>query len=239
MRFAVVASVISLGALVAACGGGSSMSGGPLSSMPSTSAPAASAVNISAGEPAALPPSSNGYSGTIVVPQPDSGATTGMTALLQDTLPPDVPAPQSVARAPGRIDLALALVYVVLHASEGASFGSYPAFTFSLPRGTTIPPGSSAFIAFYDPLQGTWVTIGGPGSAQSQSISFPAFFASVTLKAGTRYLFVLFIARPPTPTATPTLTPTPTSTPSPSPTRSPTPSPSPSATPTTGNFIIR
>ena len=114
-----------------------------------------------------------------------------MTATLQGTSAANVPAPQSIARAPRSIGVPLAaLGYVVLVPTGTMSFASTFSFTFTLPNGTSLAPGSSAYVGFYDPVQGQWQTLLGPGIVTGQTISFPTITGSVTLTAGTVFAFV-------------------------------------------------
>lgn len=257
MRLSLAASVIALAVLAVACGGGGGggttpavvPTSGASTAAPSaspTTLPASSTVSVSAGQSATFAQISNGYAGTITIPQASSGAGSGMTATLQSTLPSTIPAVQSIARTPRSIGVTLIpLVYVALAPSGTMTFASSLSFTFVLPNGTSLAPGSSAYVGFYDPAQGQWQTLLGPGTVNGQTISFGATTGSVTLTAGTTYAFVLFstaqpiVAATASPTTAPTTAPTtvatsvPTTVPTTAPTASPTPTPSP--TPITFN----
>ena len=232
MRLAWVASILSLVALLAACGGGgttpTAIPTTTLTPVPATTLPASSTVNVSTGQSATFAPINNGYTGTIAFPPVSGDAGSAMTATLQSTLPESIPAPQSTARAPRSIGMTVSpLVYVVLVVSGTASFATSMVFTFTLPRGTSLSPGSSANVGFYDPAQGQWQTLLGPGLVNGQTISFAGITGSVTLTAGTTYAFVLFSTAQPIAAVTP----------SPSTTTPPTTNPT--AQPTAfGNFAI-
>ena len=161
----------------------------------------------------------SGYTLSFTLPQIVSGGGS-MTAQLSASPPPNVKAPQGLARKPDAVGVPLsALVYLVVTPSANITFGQAPSFTYTLPQGTTIPSGGSAYIAYWDPAQSAtgWITLLGPGGVSGQTVTFPAVPQNVALAGGSTYVYALITttgASPsPIPTATPTATPTPTPTP--------------------------
>ena len=194
-------------AFLAACGGGGGGSSVP--AVTNTATPAAtSSGTVTAGasaQTATLAQISSGYSGSITVPAVSSGSGSSVTATLENSLPGGVPAPASIARAPQAIGGTITpLVYVAFTVTSTVTFSSTPGFTFTLPAGTSLAAGSSAYVAFYSPSTG-WKSLLGPGSVSGQTITFAAASGSATtLTPGTTYVFCLYSTSTASPTSTPT-----------------------------------
>jgi len=163
----------------------------------STTPVVASSVTLSAG----TSPSNatlthpSGYALNVTLPATADGSSGNLAVSITTTPPQGVAAPASLQRDALAIGAALTpLLYVVVTPSATLTFGSLPAFSFTLPAGTAVASGSSAFVAFYDPAQSAtgWLTVLGPGTVDNQVITFPATTGTVTLKAGTTYVFALF-----------------------------------------------
>jgi hypothetical protein len=185
MRLTLAASVIGLAVLVAACGGGGGTTP-PITSTttaaPSpTKLPASSSESVSAGQSATFAQISNGYTGSITIPRANFGTGSALTATLQGSLLSSIPATRSAARAPRSIGVTLVpLVYIVLSPNGTMTFSSTLSFAFVLPNGTSLAPGSSASVSFYDPAVGQWQTLLGPRTVNGQTISFGTIAENLT-----------------------------------------------------------
>ncbi|GAC1432663.1 MAG: hypothetical protein NVSMB5_26520 [Candidatus Velthaea sp.] len=210
MRLSLVSSLGVLAILAVGCGGGGSsapaLPGVPL---PAVTAPASTSAVLTpgiAGATATLAQIDTGYAGTITVPALAAGAGATLTATLQGTLPAGLVAPSQIARAPRGIGVALTpLVYETLVPSAAISFGSTPGLTFTLPTGTSLASGSSAYVALFDPAQSStgWQSFAGPGTVSGQTITFAMVPGTLVLSGGTTYAFVLFSTAKPVSTGTP------------------------------------
>lgn len=179
-------SLILVAAVAAGCGGSSSV--------PKTGTNATLTAGSSPGTVSVAHPS--GYQATITLPATSDGSSGSVAVDITTTLPSGVASPASaMKRKPATIGATVnPLVYLVLTPSANVNFTSSPTFSFTLPGGTTLAAGSSAFVAFYDPAQSAsgWVTVLGPGAVSGQTIAFPGAAGVFSLKAGTPYVFVLF-----------------------------------------------
>jgi hypothetical protein len=171
--------------------------------------PASSAVVLSGG----------GYTLRFTLPPLTSGSASTIAAGLQTTLPSGAVAPQSVKIAaalaarsasrsvkPQNVGVPLTtLVYLTALPAATATFASVPSFTYTLPTGTQIASGSSAYVVFYDPTQSSngWVPVLGPGTVSGQNITFLGITSSVTLQAGSTYIYALVATVQAVPTASP------------------------------------
>lgn len=212
--------LILLAAAAAACGGG----GGGGSVIPSgTPTPHAGPTTLPVGPtPQVVNLSGGGYNLEFTVPPVVTGTTATMSAALQATLPSGTVAPQSSKRgaaAPRKLvapDIGAnvkGLAYLIVSTTATVGFSSAPSFQFTMPAGTTIPSGQSAYLLFWDPnLAGPsgWVVLLGPGTVGGQKVTFPGVKTGVNLEANTQYVYALAVTTAPVPTATPAPTPTPT-----------------------------
>lgn len=209
--------LIVLAAAAAACGGG----GGGGNVIPSaTATPHAGPTTLPVGPtPQVVDLSGGGYTLQFTVPPVVTGTTATMSATLQTTLPTGTTAPNVGANVKG-------LAYLLVSSTASVGFSLAPSFQFTMPSGTTIPSGSSAYLLFWDPTlsgSGGWVALLGPGAVSGQVVTFPSVKTGVNLNANTQYIYALAVTTQPVPTATPAPTPTPTpaSTATPAPTSSP------------------
>jgi len=173
--------------LLAGCVGGS-IAQTPIAAANNTLAVGSALVSATLTDP-------TGYVANFALPATADGSSGTVAVSISTLLPAGVVAPSSTHRAPETIGATLTpLVYVTVRPSATVTFSSTPAFSFTLPRGTALITGSSAFVAFYDPAQSAtgWVTILGPGSVSGQTISFPATTGTLKLAGGALYTFVLF-----------------------------------------------
>lgn len=195
--------LIVLAATAAACGGGG---GGSVIPSP-TATPHAGPTTIPVGPtPDVVNLSGDGYTLQFTVPPVVTGTTATMSAALQTALPSGTVAPNVGANVKG-------LVYLIVSTTASIGFSSAPSFQFTMPSGTTIASGSSAYLLFWDPkisTSGGWVTLLGPGTVNGQVVTFPGVKTGVNLDANTQYIYALAITTAPVPTATPAPTPTPT-----------------------------
>lgn len=104
--------------------------------------------------------------------------------------------------------------------SSTLTFSNYPAFTFTVPAGSSLATGGSLYLA-YNPgnTAGGWTTLAGPAPLNGTTITFTPATTGVTFASGTTYQFALlstsqFLTPLPGPStssnAAPTTSPTPT-----------------------------
>jgi subtilisin family serine protease len=142
------------------------------------------------------------------------GTTTGSGATNLALLPNDpvgVPVSSS-ARLPRAIGGSLVpLAFVTLTTTANLTFPAFPAFSFTLPTGTTVS--GNLYVAWYNASGGGWTTLEGPGLAVgSNTYVFTASAGPAVFTAGTTYSFVLLSTAQvvAVPTSTPTAPATPT-----------------------------
>jgi hypothetical protein len=226
-RFGLVVLFIAA-AIVAGCGGSGNSSPVPPASSPS-SGPSSSPTSVPVGPtPSTVTITGVGYTLQFELPALTSGSSSTFTAQLVAAPPSGVPVPSSVKRRmaasataaaskknPLSVGTVTTLVYLTVSSSASVTFGSIPSFNFTLPTGTTIPSGATAYVALYDPSQSAngWVGVLGPGSVNGQSVSFTGLPNSFSFTAGVQYVFALVttqstVATPtPGPSAAPTALP--------------------------------
>jgi hypothetical protein len=188
-RAFVLAIVTALAAsLLSACGGGSVAQTPSAVPVNTTLTVGQSASNTTLIDP-------SGYVATFSLPATSDGSTGTVKVSISTTLPAGIAAPAATVRAPQAIGTSVApLVYVTLLPSSTVRFNATPAFSFTLPGGTLLTTGSSAYVAYYDPAKSDtgWVPVLGPGTVSGQTIAFPATTGAVKLTAGSQYTFALF-----------------------------------------------
>ena len=178
-------------------------------------------VGTSASTAVTLPGIAAGFAASGTIPAASSGSAT-LTATLSVTNPSNV-TPQQMRRAPAAIGAQSgnvgALAYVALTANAAVTFPSVPAFTFTVPSGTTAPNGF--WLAVFDTSQPGlgWTVLGHASSSTATSATFSGINQPFAMSANVTYVVLLFAPGGTYPTPTP----------SPSPTAIPTPSPAPSA----------
>lgn len=230
--------LIGLAALAAACGGGGggSLPAGPTAAPTSTPGPV---VTVSPG-PTAVPASLTGagYALTFTVPAVTSGGGK-IFAYLSATPPTGIPAPQLRTANFKHASISSQnvplndYVYLIVSAGATTTFAQVPSFVYTLPQGTTIAPGATTFVAFYDPSSSPnspWVPVAGPGVVSGQTVSFPSYASALTFTGGNVYVYALLAAG--------VATPTPSTSPSPTPVPSSTPASTLCASPAPGTFPI-
>jgi hypothetical protein len=157
-----------------------------------------------------------GYTLKFTLPALTVGSAATVTAALQATPPAGVPALQSRVRAPKVIGgTPVGLVYLTLSTTAGVGFASLPTFVWTLPSATTIPAGSSGYMAWYDPAVGQWQTHLGPSTPSGTTLTFPGVAGGFSLAANAQYTYALTTNTAVVPTASPA--PIPTGSPSPAP----------------------
>lgn len=161
-----------------------------------------------------------GYKLQFTLPALTVGSAATVTAQLQATPPPGVPALQSRARTPQAGTTPVGLVYLTLSTTAGIGFASLPSFVWTLPSASVIPSGSFAYMSFYDPGVGWNTTHTVTAAPSGTTLSFPGAAGGFQLAANAQYVYAL---------TTNTIVP---STPSPAPVPSTTPSPAPAPTAT-------
>ncbi len=221
MNRAVVPFFAVIAFIIAGCSAG----GGGLTT-PSVS-PTSSPTSIPIGpSPTMIVLHGGGYTLSFLEPAITSGNATTGNAVLQLGLPSGVPAPSfarpvgsaishgkvGLPRIPSTLGTSITdLVYLMLTPAANFTTGSTPSFTYTLPSGITLPPGSSTYVLFYDPTQSAsgWIPVLGPGVVSGQTISFPGINTSDSFTAGQQYIYALVVASQVVPTATPNASPTP------------------------------
>lgn len=222
--FAIIAFVI-----IAGCGGGGSTTPAVVPSAAPTSVPIGPS-------PTTVTLTGGGYTLSFLLPAITSGSASMGVATLQVGLPSGVTAPSaarpvgseiargtgSLPRSPSSLGTSItSLVYLTLVPSADFTIGMTPSFTYTLPTGITLPPGSTSYVLFYDPTQSStgWVPVLGPGTVNGPTISFAGVNSTVSFKAGQQYVYALIVASQAVPTASPK--PTPSGAPTPLPTSPP------------------
>ncbi|MHB8462975.1 MAG: hypothetical protein ACYDA1_10030, partial [Vulcanimicrobiaceae bacterium] len=153
--FLVVAFVI-----IAGCSSG----GGGGSTTPVV-APSAAPTTVPIGpSPTTVTLTGGGYTLSFLLPAITSGSASTGVATLQVGLPSGVtapsfaphvgpaiaPRPGSAPRAPKSLGTSItSLVYLTLVPGADFTIGSAPSFTYTLPTGITLPPGSTTYVLFY------------------------------------------------------------------------------------------
>ena len=228
-------------AFVAGCGGGGGAT--PSVSPTATPTPHAGPTTIPVGPSQQIVTLTGaGYILQFAMPAVDVGSTSSMNVALLATPPPGVFAPQSKRRnSAGMVAVPkiretvggnpTSLVYVTVTSSATVGFSNEPAFTFTLPAGTTIPSGASTYLLFFDPYQSStgWIAAPLPATVSGQTVTFPSAKSGVSFQANTEYVYALAYTTSPIPTASPA--PAPTATPTNAPTSAPSATPAPGATP--------
>ncbi len=174
-----------------------------------------------------------GYTLSFTLPPLSAGSASTIAATLQTTVPAGVTVPQALRKVapastqrssgsvkPQAVGVPLTtLVYLTAVPSATATFASVPSFTYTLPTGTQLATGSSAYVVFYDPAQSAtgWVPVLGPGTQNGQTISFPGVASNVTLQGGSSYVYALVAPSQAVPSPSPSSSASPGSSPSPSP----------------------
>src|SRR5579863_3792157 len=175
------------------CGGGGGSSGVPAGSGggsnngSTTSGSSTIGVGAAATAPQSLP-SAGGITGTIALPnvRAPSGAT--LSAQSSTSAPSNVPTLQSRLRVAQALGVQ-AYFYVAITPNQTLTLPNYPNFTFSFPAGTT-PSGASLYLAFYD--GGNWnAPVLGPSS--NGTFTGASKTATLTLNAGTTYVFAVYV----------------------------------------------
>ncbi len=205
LRFVAVGTA----ALLAACGGGTAASTTgtvPSAASPSpTPSPAAFACaapsctttsspvvsSASAPQTVALP-GFGGTSGTLTLPagtQVQGGSAALQVAL--ESAPGGVPALQAARRRPAAVGVTNAQLYVVLQPSQAIALPAFPSFAFDAAT-TLVLPGENEFLAYYDPAQAGYRTVGGPVVAGGGVVGFAGEPAPLVLAAGQACVFALY-----------------------------------------------
>lgn len=250
-------------ASLAACGGGgggTSPAPIPVSGSTATPAPTATVtptpaptlaptstqslpVGTSGSAALTLPAIQAGFAASGTVPAATSGGAT-LTATLSATNPSAV-TPQKLRRMPASIGAQAgsvgALAYVALTASASVTFPSVPAFTFTVPAGTTAPNGF--WLAVLDTSQPGlgWTVLGHASSSTATGATFSGLNQPFAMTANVTYVVLLFApgGTYPTPSPAPSATASPSPSPSASGAASPTPTPAPTSTPIAACSSVR
>ena len=220
------ASMATLSIALASCGGGGG--GGGATAVPAnvptaTPAPVTSQsqqLSLSTTSSQAASYSVTGYSSVVTIPA--GNVSTTLSTTFSSAQPANTPTIQNLQRRPQKIGAGPigAIAFFCITPAATVSLAAFPSFTLTLP--STIN-GSFAYIAFYDPANGSagWSTIEGPASGTGSTLGFGGTSPGPALQGGQTYCFLFFTLA----SALPTPAPIPTSTATASPTASPTATP--------------